>query len=209
MISHGSNPVDLHCAFRSTTIDIITSYCFAQSWSTLTYPSFQHPILVALTHQFTLIWVLHAFPILHKIISLVGPVLVMIDPSIKATVDFQERMAAQVDEILRNPETLERAEHEIVYHHFMARQPEKGRNEIPPRKALLAEGISLVVAGSDTVGSTVTVGVFHVLRNKQISSTLIKELEGTWPDKDTIIKFETLEKLPYLVGFCYGRGYKP
>jgi len=44
----------------------------------------------------------------------------------------------------------------------------------------------------------VMVGVFQVIRNKQVYSTLINELEAAWPDKDATMAFEGLEKLPYL-----------
>jgi cytochrome P450 len=131
----------------------------------------------------------------------------VIDDSVKATVNFRGRMAAQVDELLLDPEASKRAEHETVYHHLMTRQPGKGQHEIPSRNSLLSEGVSLVVAGSDAGGGTLTVGVFHVLRNKSVSSTLIKELEAAWPDKDAPMKLEDLEKLPYLVGVCYLRIY--
>jgi len=159
---------------------------------------FQHPILHAMTQQLTLMWVLHAFPILRKIFPFLGPILMLIDHSIKATVDFRGRMAAQVDELLQDPEALKRAEHETVYHHLMTRRPGKDQHDIPPRNSLLSEGVSLVVAGSDAGGGTLTVGVFHVLRNKRVSSLLIKELDAAWPDRNAIMKFEDLEKLPYL-----------
>lgn len=154
-----------------------------------------------MTQQLTLTWVLHAFPILYQIIFFLSPVLLMINQSMKATVDFERKIGAQIDELMKNPEALETAEHEIVYHHLMKRHPNKGRHEIPARESLLFEGVSLVIAGSDTVAGTLTVGVFHVLRDDRVSSTLIEELEAAWPDKDTAVKFEVLEKLPYLVGF--------
>lgn len=57
----------------------------------------------------------------------------------------------------------------------------------------------MIFAGSDTVGNTCAVTTFHVLNNKNICATLVKELANAWPEKDTPIAYETLEKLPYLV----------
>jgi hypothetical protein len=200
MIAKGDYPVDLYYAFRSTTLDVITSYCFAQSWSTLTYPSFHHPMLHAMEQQFSLLWVFHAFPFLPKLLAVLGSMATRISPAVKAHVVFQCGMAAQIDEILGDPGVLDKAEHEIIYHHLMVPDTGKGRHEIPPRKSLIEEAITLTIAGSDTVGGTATVGFFHVLGNKRVSSILIKELEDAWPDKDTKLGFEVLEKLPYLVG---------
>ena len=153
--------------------------------------------------QFTLLWIFHAFPMLHNIIPFLGLVLMRVNPLTKALVIFQRGVAAQVDELLKDPGALDRAEHEIIYHHLMAPEPGKGRHEIPSRKSLIAEAISMTIAGSDPVGGTATVGVFHVLRNKQVSSTLTKELEEAWPDKDTKLGFEVLKTLPYLVSCWY------
>lgn len=54
--------------------------------------------------------------------------------------------------------------------------------------------------GSDTVGNASTTGVFYVLNDAHIHRTLVKELEQAWPDKSAQCNYETLEKLPYLVG---------
>jgi len=160
-----------------------------------------------MAQQRTVIWKLHAFPILYKFIPLLSPVLAIIDKSLKASLDLRRRTGAQIDELLKNPETLERSEHETIFHRLIKLHPDKGRHEIPARNTLLSEGISLVVAGSETVAGTATVGVFHVLWDNRIYSTLIEELEAAWPDKDANIGFEILEKLPYLVSFCYGCGF--
>jgi len=53
-------------------------------------------------------------------------------------------------------------------------------------------------AGTDTTGSALTVGVFHVLQNPSIQSKLLQELVGVWPEKDVRVRYEVLEGLPYL-----------
>jgi hypothetical protein len=54
-------------------------------------------------------------------------------------------------------------------------------------------------AGSDTVGNVCTVGTYHVLSDSRVQTTLVKELEAVWPDRDTGVGYEILEKLPFLV----------
>ena len=56
-------------------------------------------------------------------------------------------------------------------------------------------------AGSDTVGNTCTVATYHILSNKRVYDTLTAALKLAWPDKDVPVRYETLEKLPYLVSF--------
>lgn len=198
ILSHKDDPVDLYYAFRSTALDIITSYCFAQSWSTLTYPSFHHPILLGMDQALTVIWNLHAFPILHSLLLVMEPLIIRLNPNMKAFLDVRSKMASQVDNILRNPGLLDKVEHEVVYHHLMTPHPTKGQREVPSRTALWHESINLIFAGSDTVGVTTTVGTFHILNNKRVYATLVQELQEAWPDPDAKMDYETLEKLPYL-----------
>lgn len=203
MIAQKDHPIDLHYAFRSLSLDVITSYCFAKSWLALTYPSFQHPILHAMTQRLRIRWLIHAFPFLNKVIGVLGPSIARINPVSEALVNFRRHIIAQIDEILNDPESLARAEHETVYHHLLTPCSIKSPKDIPSRASLIDEAINLVIAGSDTVGGTSTVVVLHVLSNPQIHATLIKELQDAWPDASAKVKYETLEKLPYLV--CYQR----
>jgi len=62
----------------------------------------------------------------------------------------------------------------------------------------LEEAQNLVFAGSDTVGGTCALGVFHAASDPLVYKTLVKELEEAWPEKDSVMGYEALEKLPYL-----------
>jgi cytochrome P450 len=159
-------------------------------------------MLHAMTQRFRLRWVMHAFPVLNKIIPALGPLVVRINPVSKALINFRRHIITQIDEILRDPGSLVTAKHETVYHHLMTPRSTKGPIDIPSRASLIDEAINLVIAGSDTVGGTSTVGIFHVLSNPQIHATLIKELKSAWPDTSAKVGYEILEKLPYLVRFA-------
>jgi cytochrome P450 len=142
---------------------------------------------------------MHAFPFLNKVIPALGPLVVRINPVSKALINFRMHIIAQIDEVLRDPGSLVRAEHETVYHHLISPHSTKGPKDIPSRASLIDEAINLVIAGSDTVGGTSTVGVFHVLNNPQIHANLVKELDDAWPDTGAKVGYEVIEKLPYLV----------
>ncbi|EEB99583.1 hypothetical protein MPER_00713, partial [Moniliophthora perniciosa FA553] len=66
------------------------------------------------------------------------------------------------------------------------------------RKDLIDEALTLVGAGTDTVGTTSTVGIFYVLQAPAITKKLKDELRSAWPDVESPVGLVVLEKLPYL-----------
>jgi len=127
-------------AFRSTAIDTITSYCFGRSYGAITFPSFQHPLLVSMQAAVPIPWLFKAFPISHRIFPLIVTSSIMKNnPVITGFVETKIRIMTQINELLANPGSLERADREIIYHHLMTPQPSKGQPEIPSKKSLLEE----------------------------------------------------------------------
>jgi len=190
----------LSLAFRATGLDIITSYCFAKSNNALDANDFQNDILLGMEPTIHIFWIFKHFPLVRYLI-LNSPdwLALRMSPHSKGVVDQRKQLEGQIDAILANPASLEDAEHETIYHHFLNPQTGKEHNPMPSRKALLDEAFSLRFAGSDTVGNTCTVGITHVLRNEHVHTTLISELDKFWPDRDSTMSYENLEKLPYLV----------
>jgi cytochrome P450 len=204
MITHSlsskGRPVDLFMAFRCTTIDIITSYCFGKSADTLSSQFFQSSLLHAMQSTIPVFWVFKYFPRLQFMLTLPDWLTVLISPNLKSFASFRRMLINQIEEVTADPLALERADREIVYHHLLTPNPDKG-HEIPSKKSLVDEANTLVFAGSDTVGGTCTFGVFHVASDPLVYKTLVKELDEAWPDKESPMGFEALEKLPYLVRF--------
>lgn len=140
MVSYKDHPVDLYHAFRSVALDIISGYCFAQSFSTLKYPSFQHPILFSITEFPQLVWISHAFPFLMPtLFSLPESILLRLTPTIKGLFNLRHSLQAQIEKLLEDPSQLEKDEHETIYHHLMTPQPQKGQPTIPNKRSLLDE----------------------------------------------------------------------
>ncbi|KAJ2912323.1 hypothetical protein MD484_g8092, partial [Candolleomyces efflorescens] len=108
---------------------------------------------------------------------------------------FRQSLIDQIDEILSDPTSLDRAEHEIIYHHLL--NPKTGAPP-PERLSLVAEASVMVAAGSDTVANASMVGVFHILSDKDVEQKLRQELSEAWPEVDGRMSLERLEKLPYL-----------
>lgn len=88
----------------------------------------------------TLIWVVHAFPIVLQMLnSLPDAVIMRLTPGVKGFLGMKSSLAVQIDQILKDPDLLESADHETIYHHLMTPQPTKGQPNIPSRKSLLEE----------------------------------------------------------------------
>lgn len=196
---HTKESADLSLAFRSTTLEIITSYCFGRSSNALDSRHFQNGILTAMDQTLPMIWVFKHFPIIKYVLLRVPESWASIlKPSTTGILEQKRQMGVQIDDILRDPSSLKHADHETIYHHFLTPQPENQRMPPIEREWLLDEGLYLRFAGSDTVGNTCTVATYHILSNKHVQDRLAQEVKDAWPEKDAPASYETLEKLPYL-----------
>lgn len=64
---------------------------------------------------------------------------------------------------------------------------------------LLSEAINLLVAGSDTSATSLTIAVLEIVSHPEMHKRLVEELEAAIPDKDNLPSAQTLEGLPFLV----------
>ena len=65
-------------------------------------------------------------------------------------------------------------------------------------EASVSEAINLLVAGSDTTGFTIAVGLYHICQNPKIKSRLSNKLITAIADPNQIPSLTTLENLRYL-----------
>jgi hypothetical protein len=202
IIAHGRRPVDMALAFRCTTFDTITDYCFAHSFNALGAEDFQHPLLINMQTSIKYFWLLRYFPfILPMAYSMPQWLAERCNPLYKEFNVVRHHVEAQVDQFLASEAELENAEHETVYHHLIRPKAEKSHLQTPSRASLIDEALVLLQAGSDTVGHTCIIGTFHALRDNYIRNKLVGELQEAWPNKEARIACSSLEKLPYLVRY--------
>jgi cytochrome P450 len=64
--------------------------------------------------------------------------------------------------------------------------------------ALSQQGVAVWSGGWETVGTTVTLGTYEVLKNHKISDRLKSELKTAWPDIRQPPSMEALDASPYL-----------
>ncbi|KAI0047689.1 putative P450 monooxygenase [Auriscalpium vulgare] len=190
---------DLTLGCRCLAMDIITSFCFAQSADATNVPDFNSelvhateemlPTLTLGTHFQAFVWFIRYTP--------QWVALRMGSPVIAALFRLQNRLTEQIDDILRNPSSLENALHPIIYHELLSPEAHKGR-PLPSKRSLLEEATILVGSGSDTVGITLTTTVARIVSSPQIQEKLRAELRAAWPDVNEPPRYEALQKLPFL-----------
>lgn len=189
-------PFDLHHAYLSIAMEVITTYCFAKSFEAIDFPNFQHPMITYLDTSGLIIFVMQHFPfVIPFILGIPRWLAQLISPNSLEIQNFHQTLEAQIDKILANPTILESEEHPTIYHHLLGEDVAVKVS----KKALQDESAVLFAAGTDTVGNACMIGTFHLLRNRALKDKLVSELRAAWPDLDSPLSLEKLEKLPYLV----------
>ncbi|KAL1735913.1 cytochrome P450 [Schizophyllum commune] len=194
-----SNPVDLLQALGAATLDIIFSYCFGEECNALAAPDFKHPILMGADAVNRATLVFKAFPALIHVQRFLISFLQLVGFPAVGPGLLVNKISAQLDELLANPRALDDAPHETIFHHILPGSgTDKRSAAFPTRISLLDEALSLQIAGSHTVAAACYVGCFHILNNRRIHQRLVAELKDAIPDVAGVVRFEVVEKLPYL-----------
>jgi cytochrome P450 len=64
---------------------------------------------------------------------------------------------------------------------------------------LVDEALSFVVAGTETTVTTMTFGIWCILRNPYIEKRLLEELSAVETNEEGLMEYQNLANLPYLV----------
>ncbi|KAF6758365.1 cytochrome P450 [Ephemerocybe angulata] len=183
---------NIYRGFSSITMEVMTTYCFATKFHIPEYPNFSHPAMLGFQESNYTMCLMRHFPLLRHIIFRM-PVW-LTPPGALGRKVFVQALNQQASEILADPSLLNKSEHETIYHYLL--NPENG--EEIPQPGLREHAVSMVAAGTETVGNTCTMATFHILNDKRIKDKLTAELEEACPDVESHMPLEKLEKLPYL-----------
>lgn len=179
-------------------MEVITTYCFAKSFDAIDFPNFQHPMIMSLGSSGFILFVIQHFPFLTPfILGMPHWLARLLSPNSLAFEKYLATLETQIEKVVANPtmSILENEEHVTIYHHLLG--GDIGAKV--SKKALLDESTVLLAAGTDTVGNACMIGTFHLLNNWALKDKLVSELTAAWPDLDSPLILEKLEKLPYLV----------
>lgn len=111
-------------------------------------------------------------------------------------INLVQTLKAQIKSILKNPQLLDDAPHRIIYSELLS--PAIKGGPMPTATQLQNEAQVLFAAGSHTVGTTLMVGTYNLLRSPEAKKRLEDEVRAAWPVLDQPPSYEDLEKLPFL-----------
>jgi len=189
---------NLYLGFECFSADTIASFLFSTHYNQLSFPDFRGDIIVGVDiamptvtlakFSALFLWIVRNFPY---------NVLKIISPTMKGLVAFKEGIEVQSKAVLKNRKLLDSASHRIIYSEFLNPENNKG-HPTPTALRLQHEALVLFAAGSHTVGTTLMVGAYHLLRSPDVKQKVVEELLVAWPVLDQPPSYEKLEKLPFL-----------
>jgi len=177
-------------------MDIIATYCFARCDNSLNAEDFHDPLLMTMQSTISFFWLIKFLPFLIPLVAALPERLVAsFSSQFLALFRLRNLIANQIDRILNDQSFFDNTENWTIYHHLLGARV---NNKNTSRQDLFEEALSLLQAGSDTVGNTCTIGTFYILNDPDVHSRLLDELQDVWPDKNATAEYTVLEKLPYL-----------
>jgi len=84
-----------------------------------------------------------------------------------------------------------------IFHQLLDPNAADG-HAVPPIEAMRDESGVIVAAAGETVSVTLTMAFYRVLASDRVRETLMTELKAAFLDLEVELKFEELEKRPYL-----------
>ncbi|KAM0798614.1 cytochrome P450 [Usnea florida] len=196
----GERPVDLTMGFSCLTADIALNYTFQRPLNALDEEGFQSPVLngVAIFTQMTqwtfylptfargVSWVIGCLPgwVTNHFVKPYALLMWLLEASLEQIVYLQNRSPSEkhirtVFDVNLNPNL------------------EKGQFK-PTNDEMAADACVLLLAGTDTISSTMVVITWALLNNSQMMQRLKTELREVMPGRGDAVDWSTLERLLYL-----------
>lgn len=191
-------------AFRCTSMDIIATYCFARCDNSLDATNFHDPLLMTMQSTIPFFWLIKFFSFLIPLVAVLPEkIFISFNSPFLAFIRLRNIITNQIDRILSDRSFFDTTQNWTIYHHLLGARVGKDGPSTSSRRDLFEEALSLLQAGSDTVGNTCTLGTFYILNDPDVHSRLFDELQEVWPDRNMQAEYTMLEKLPYLVRGAY------
>jgi hypothetical protein len=198
--SQAAKSIDLFYAFRCMSVDVITTFCFGKSIHAVDEPDFKAPIVVALDAATPVSLYFKYSDLFKNFIMKCPPNLSRkLSPLTAGMIDLNQVLSQQINELTDDPEKLKLLPHNMtIYHRLM--DPDAHRDkQIPSAGSLYEEAQALMFGGTDTVGNTLMLGAFHLLKHPDKMQKLKSELSAAWPSLlENEPKVRDLERLPYM-----------
>ncbi|KAK6349522.1 hypothetical protein TWF696_005807 [Orbilia brochopaga] len=189
--------------FRCLTVDVISEYAYSESLQTLDGDP-DSPFFRGMRYLLRTVWVFNfLWPIQSTFQSLPYKLVRLIAPEdVRGIVDVQKLCMDQVDEFLKDPtKACAKSTHITIFQSLMEGNDAKSFVRLS-RNALIGEAWSLVAAGSESTGATLTAAIYEACLNVSVQEKLHQELVEAFPDlQNDDMAYTKCEKLPYLTAF--------
>ncbi|UPK99637.1 hypothetical protein LCI18_010689 [Fusarium solani-melongenae] len=195
--------VDLDAAMAALTADIVSIYFYGKDFDYLSGKDFKFVVRDAILG---LIGFYHFSRFVPKVANFINslpiPIIRMIQPGAAALLESQQEIKAEIQQSLNEKDNV-KSKSVIV--------GALGDPDIPAEEKtldrLVDEGVTVIFAGTETTARSISVAMFHLLRDKSLLQKLRDELStvdkgpyGQWA-------YNQLETLPYLTG-CVQEGLR-
>ncbi|KAM0809196.1 hypothetical protein AB5N19_09539 [Seiridium cardinale] len=186
-------PFDVATAFSCFTSDVISKYCFGDSFGFVAQenwePNFKKPMDAFVSVTF----VLRFFPPLRSIVDVVPLFAKWLREDIKVLLtETNGAMPERIRQAKADHKTGRAQDNPSIFTEILdSHIPEKEKTDF----RLSGDGFSFIIAGTETTAWTLTLITFHLLAQPDTLARLTKEVEDA--DADNLSWF-ALEKLPYL-----------
>ncbi|EWZ99978.1 hypothetical protein FOWG_00345 [Fusarium oxysporum f. sp. lycopersici MN25] len=188
-------PVSLKRLESNFAMDIVMKLCFGKDMNCTQGKEALVDSMVALAHSFSLI---KHFPMLGKVMQSVPThVLAYIIPGL---VEFRNQCAQWANEVRerhQNGVYADETGRQTVFDAILDAEPDRST------KGLVDEAFSLVIGGTETTVTTITYGVWCILKNPNVEKKMLEELRTVETNSNGLMECQNLMNLPYLTAVIH------
>ncbi|OQU99446.1 hypothetical protein CLAIMM_05077 [Cladophialophora immunda] len=182
--------VDLTKLFRSFALDVVSRFSFGESYGALSRPDLDEPLLDAFDKFGRASFLLMNFPMIRKLLQ---PIMIRLPGRVFQAIPS---MTGRVMNSLDRLDNIEKGGFLPVL--VSVKEAGLRQNTQLSKQYLAANGIGSIVAGTDTTGFTLAVGIWSIFMNDKIRQRLHSDLKHMWHDRQVHPGLRDLEAMPYL-----------
>lgn len=191
--------VDLHHAFRSVSVDVISDFAFDSCYDFLNTPDLGATFFEMARGIGPALYVFQQFPSFQAIALKTPPWLApYLSKPLGYVTGMQMECVRQVDDVKQRMRDGKDVGRQTIFTTLLNGDDKPLGYRIPTTWQLKDEAYSVLVAAADTTGNAMTVAAFNVLNDRAIYARLVAELEAAFPSQTEPLPFVRLERLPYL-----------
>jgi cytochrome P450 len=192
--------VDLHHAFRSVSVDVISEFAFGECYDFLDKDDMGAKFFEMARGIGPALWAFNQMPSFQSLALKTPPWMApYLSKPLGYVTGMQMECVRQIEGVKQKMREKKDLGRQTIFTTLLSEEDKPDGYQIPTTWQLKDEAYSVLVAAADTTGNAMTVAAFNVLYNQNIYKKLVAELENAFPNVNQRLPFVELERLPYLV----------